>query len=190
MVSSRDAYAVFESGGLVATLLFVRDNGMSIHRDTLHSAMNVVSRQCGRVEPTDKKMAVYVESLSTLLRHDDGQVKESSLRCIATLADGFMRRGLDPAPIADGGLVDDLIQRLTAARVDASGSTGTAGDRASGSHAAAAVATTVTESGRSSVTLSISLLSILCRGSPPVSHVSRIYCSYTTSLILHFFSLC
>ena len=44
LVCTREAGSVFEAGGLSCVLSFIRDNGKKIHRDTLHSAMSVVSR--------------------------------------------------------------------------------------------------------------------------------------------------
>lgn len=55
-------------------LSFIRDNGNVIHKDTLHSAMAVVSRLCSKMEPQDPSLTSCVESLSTLLRHDDSTV--------------------------------------------------------------------------------------------------------------------
>ena len=37
---------------------------------------------------------------------------DGALRCFASLADRFTRRGTDPAPLAKHGLVEDLISRL------------------------------------------------------------------------------
>ena len=74
LVCTREAGAVFESGGLTCVLAFIRDSGASIHKDTLHSAMSVVSRLCGKVEPQDQQLPACVESLSTLLRYEDQQV--------------------------------------------------------------------------------------------------------------------
>lgn len=65
---------MFEAGGLNCVLSFIRDNGSLVHKDTLHSAMNVVLRLCGKMEPHDKTLATCVESLSTLLKHEDPHV--------------------------------------------------------------------------------------------------------------------
>ena len=40
----REAGPVFDAGGLFSVLNFIRDSGNQIHKDTLHSAMAVVSR--------------------------------------------------------------------------------------------------------------------------------------------------
>lgn len=74
LICTREAGAVFEAGGLQCSLTFIREFGSSVHKDTLHSAMNVVSRLCGRMEPQDTNLEACVKSLSTLLRHEDPYV--------------------------------------------------------------------------------------------------------------------
>lgn len=111
LVCAREAGAVFEAGGLTCALSFIREHGAQVHRDTLHSAMAVVSRLCGKVEPQDKTLPDCVEALSTLLRHEDAHVADGALRCFASLADRFSRRGTDPAPLASNGLVSELLYR-------------------------------------------------------------------------------
>jgi len=43
------------------------------------------------------------------------QVADGALRCFASLADRFIRRGVDPAPLALNGLTQELLQRLATA---------------------------------------------------------------------------
>ena len=74
LVCTREAGAVFEAGGLNSVLTFIKDNGNVVHKDTLHSAMSVVSRLCSKMEPQDPSLPSCVESLSTLLRHEDSHV--------------------------------------------------------------------------------------------------------------------
>jgi E3 ubiquitin-protein ligase HECTD1 len=74
LICTREAGAVFEAGGLNCVLTFIRDNGNVVHKDSLHSAMSVVSRLCSKMEPQDPSLASCVESLSTLLRHEDNHV--------------------------------------------------------------------------------------------------------------------
>ena len=74
LICTREAGAVFEAGGLQCSLTFIREFGSSVHKDTLHSAMNVVTRLCGRMEPQDTNLEACVKSLSTLLRHEDPYV--------------------------------------------------------------------------------------------------------------------
>ena len=62
---------MFEAGGLNCVLTFIREHGSQVHKDTLHSAMSVVSRLCGKMEPQDSSLESCVESLSTLLKHED-----------------------------------------------------------------------------------------------------------------------
>lgn len=107
--------ATLRAGGLNAVLSFIRDNGCSdrIHKDTLHSAMAVVSRLCGKIEPLDASLPSCVESLSTLLKHEDSHVADGALRCFASLADRYIRRGIDPAPLDNHGLTAQLLRRLS-----------------------------------------------------------------------------
>lgn len=74
LICTREAGAVFEAGGLNCVLTFIRDSGNVVHKDTLHSAMSVVSRLCSKMEPQDPSLASCVESLSLLLRHEDNHV--------------------------------------------------------------------------------------------------------------------
>ncbi len=89
------------------------------------------------------------------------QVSDGALRCFASLADRYTRRGVDPVPLAQHGLVQELLERLA---------------NAGSSHGAALSGTpgtlTATPETKSSPSIStvISLLSTLCRGSPGVTH--------------------
>ncbi|XP_069975690.1 E3 ubiquitin-protein ligase HECTD1 isoform X13 [Penaeus vannamei] len=163
LICTREAGAVFEAGGLNCVLSFIRDNGHLVHKDTLHSAMHLVSRLCGKMEPADPGLAPCVESLSTLLRHEDQHVADGALRCFASLADRFTRRAQDPAPLAQHCLVTHLLARLA----------GAAPQPAPGAAAAAPGAPAATpENSKTSASVStvISLLSTLCRGSPSITH--------------------
>lgn len=103
LICTREAGAVFEAGGLSCILPFIRDNGNRVHKDTLHSAMAVVSRLCTKMEPADEQLPTCVQALSTLLRHEDSNVADGALRCFASVADRFTRRGVDPFPLAQYG---------------------------------------------------------------------------------------
>lgn len=70
-ICTREPGAVYEAGGLNSTLTFIREHGTMVHRDTLHSVMTVVSRLCSKMEPQDAALENCVESLSTLLKHED-----------------------------------------------------------------------------------------------------------------------
>ena len=115
LVCTREAGAVFEAGGLPVILSFIRDNGRLIHRDTLHSAMSVVSRLCAKVEPPDEEsLPECVDCLSTLLSGgEDSVVADGALKCFASLADRFIRKDVDPVPLAAHGLTQELLNRLS-----------------------------------------------------------------------------
>lgn len=115
LVCTREAGAVFEAGGLARALPFVSQCGSRVHRDTLHSAMAVVSRLCTKLEPQDAQLPQCVGELSELLAHHDPHVADAALRCFASVADRFTRRGVDPAPLAKHGLVTELLARLSSA---------------------------------------------------------------------------
>ncbi|XP_077299031.1 ubiquitin fusion-degradation 4-like isoform X2 [Arctopsyche grandis] len=153
LVCTREAGAVWEGGGLPCVLAFITEHGSRIHKDTLHSAMAVVSRVCGKMEPGDPALSGSVEALSILLRHSDARVADGALRCFASLADRFARRQQDPAPLAQHGLIEELVRRLGAC-----GGTLENSEEPLSSHAHTSVSTTV------------SLLSTLCRGSQQITH--------------------
>lgn len=165
LICTREAGAVFEAGGLNCVLSFIRDNGCRVHKDTLHSAMAVVSRLCTKMEPQDPSLPTCVEALSTLLKHEDSHVADGALRCFASLADRFTRRGVDPAPLAEHGLVSELLTRL-------SNAAGPATSTCTGPGTPGVNTTTTTPETKSSASVStiISLLSTLCRGSPSITH--------------------
>ncbi|KAK3734839.1 hypothetical protein QZH41_011760, partial [Actinostola sp. cb2023] len=156
LICTREAGAVFEAGGLQCAITFIREFGSVVHKDTLHSSMNVVSRLCGKMEPQDPNLETCVKSLSTLLKHEDTYVSDGALRCFASLADRFTRRGTDPEPLAQHGLTKELLERLANAagpNLDRSGS-----------------ASATPDSKSTSVSTIVSLLSTLCRGSPVITH--------------------
>ncbi|XP_031782612.1 E3 ubiquitin-protein ligase HECTD1 isoform X2 [Nasonia vitripennis] len=172
LVCAREAGAVFEAGGLPCALSFIREHGAQVHRDTLHSAMAVVSRLCGKVEPQDKSLPDCVEALSTLLRHEDAHVADGALRCFASLADRFSRRGTDPAPLACNGLVSELLYRLSNAAGPISSINTTPGNPKTPPTPSVAATTIPAPEAKScaSVSTIISLLSTLCRGSASITH--------------------
>ena len=114
-----------------------------------------------KMEPQDTCLPTCVESLSSLLRHDDQQVADGALKCFASLADRFIRKGVDSAPLAENGLTTELLSRLSQAAVSRNHNTsvsGTPGGPESAAKSSPSVSTT------------ISLLSTLCRGSPTITH--------------------
>ncbi|XP_020732448.1 E3 ubiquitin-protein ligase HECTD1 isoform X5 [Odocoileus virginianus] len=167
LICTRESGAVFEAGGLNCVLTFIRDSGHLVHKDTLHSAMAVVSRLCGKMEPQDSSLEICVESLSSLLKHEDHQVSDGALRCFASLADRFTRRGVDPAPLAKHGLTEELLSRMAAAGGTISGPS----SACKPSRSTAGAPSTAADSKLSNqVSTIVSLLSTLCRGSPVVTH--------------------
>ncbi|CAG2108187.1 unnamed protein product, partial [Medioppia subpectinata] len=172
LICTREAGAVFEASGLNCVLAFIRDNGHHVHKDTLHSAMAVVSRLCGKMEPNDQSLNTCVDSLSVLLKHEDSHVADGALKCFASLADRFTRRGIDPAPLAAHGLIDNLLMRLSsiANPIGAGGHHLSASTGLSIPSPQAIVTGTPDTKTPSSVSTVISLLSTLCRGSPQITH--------------------
>lgn len=168
-ICTREAGAVFEGGGLNSVLSFIRDCGSQVHKDTLHSAMSVVSRLCTKVEPQSPTINEYVKSLSKLLQHEDPMVADGALKCFASVADRFIRKGVDPQPLAEHGLVKELLKRLSNAAGQTAASTSANTTQES---VATPKSTQSTETGRSvqSISTTISLLSTLCRGSATITH--------------------
>ncbi|XP_070097570.1 E3 ubiquitin-protein ligase HECTD1 isoform X11 [Equus przewalskii] len=167
LICTRESGAVFEAGGLNCVLTFIRDSGHLVHKDTLHSAMAVVSRLCGKMEPQDSSLEICVESLSSLLKHEDHQVSDGALRCFASLADRFTRRGVDPAPLAKHGLTEELLSRMAAAGGTVSGPSSACKP---GRGTTGAPSTAADSKLSNQVSTIVSLLSTLCRGSPVVTH--------------------
>ncbi|XP_066257361.1 E3 ubiquitin-protein ligase Ufd4 isoform X1 [Euwallacea similis] len=169
LICTREAGAVFDAGGLSCILPFIRDNGQCVHKDTLHSAMAVVSRLCTKMEPADVQLPGCVEALSALLHHEDPHVADGALRCFASVADRFTRRGVDPAPLAQHGLVKELLTRLSSAAGpgSVSGTQATSGRTQS---ATSGPTNADNKANAASVSTIISLLSTLCRGSPIITH--------------------
>lgn len=168
LICSREAGSVFESGGLNCVLSYIRENGSQIHKDTLHSAMIVVSRLCSKVEPQSSNIQECIESLSRLLQHEDVHVADGALKCFASVADRYTRRGVDPLPLAEYGLVDQLIYRLNNAAGNQLVSTQTQ-NKLNVANTTASVPSTK-QSSDPKIATTISLLSTLCRGSPIITH--------------------
>ncbi|CAK6980078.1 E3 ubiquitin-protein ligase HECTD1 isoform X5 [Scomber scombrus] len=168
LICTRESGAVFEAGGLNCVLSFIRDSGHLVHKDTLHSAMAVVSRLCSKMEPQDSSLETCVESLSSLLKHEDHQVSDGALRCFASLADRFTRRGVDPAPLAKHGLTEELLSRMAAAGGTVSGPASSC--KPGRTSTGASVPSAPDSKLSNQVSTIVSLLSTLCRGSPLVTH--------------------
>lgn len=96
------------------------------------------------------------------------QVSDGALRCFASLADRFTRRGVDPAPLAKHGLTEELLSRMAAAGGTVSGPSSACKPGRSSTGAPSAAADSKLSNQVSTI---VSLLSTLCRGSPVVTHV-------------------
>ncbi len=103
------------------------------------------------------------------------QVSDGALRCFASLADRFTRRGVDPAPLAKHGLTEELLSRMAAAGGTASGPSSTCKPGRTSSGATPSAADSKLSNQVSTI---VSLLSTLCRGSPLVTHVRYIFTEY------------
>uniref|UniRef100_A0A8D8X324 E3 ubiquitin-protein ligase n=1 Tax=Cacopsylla melanoneura TaxID=428564 RepID=A0A8D8X324_9HEMI len=169
LICTREAGAVFEAGGLASVLSFIKQHGPSVHKDTLHSAMAVVSRLCGKMEPQDPQLPEAVEALSALLRHEDTHISDAALRCFASLSDRFTRRGVDPAPLAQHGLASELLIRLSNAAGNASLNTSLGGGPNVSSANASGSLAPEGKASSGSVSTIVSLLSALCRGSASIT---------------------
>jgi E3 ubiquitin-protein ligase HECTD1 len=85
---SREASCIYEQDGLRCVLDFINNWYSVIHKDSLQSALNVVVKLIGKIDPQNSPtLDQTIESLSNLLLHDDTFVSDNALRCFATLAD-------------------------------------------------------------------------------------------------------
>ena len=84
---------MFDAGGLPAIMGLLIHHGEFLHRDTMRSCMNVITRLVPRMEPKDDSLDTCVASLSVLLKNEDPQVSEPAMKCFVALADRFIRRG-------------------------------------------------------------------------------------------------
>ena len=182
-ICARESSAIHEADGLQAVFTFIREHGHRVHKDTLHSAIVVVSRLCTKIEPNDPSIEHCVQSLSNLLKHEDQSVSDGALRCFASLADRFTRRNVDPAPLAEQDLLPQLLARMNAVRQSGNQSAQPASPHNSSLSPAAANQNKNSSMSRlsyavvgnepktaQSVSTVISLLSTLCRGSPQITN--------------------
>lgn len=110
------------------------------------------------------------------------QVSDGALRCFASLADRFTRRGVDPAPLAKHGLSEELLSRMAAAGGSAAGPSSTCKPgRTSAGGAPSAPDSKLSNQ----VSTIVSLLSTLCRGSPLVTHVCAVISSRFDGMEFH-----
>uniref|UniRef100_UPI00358EEC1A E3 ubiquitin-protein ligase HECTD1-like n=1 Tax=Myxine glutinosa TaxID=7769 RepID=UPI00358EEC1A len=169
LTCTRQSGAVLKACGDFSWVLpIILNSGYLGHNDILHSAMFVVSRLCGKMEPHDSRIESCVEALSILFKHEDHQVSDAALRCFVSLADRFMRRGVDPAPLAEHGLTAELVSRLGAAGGLAPGQS-SSGTPQPSCGAPPAITSTPGSGFSSQVSTIVRLLSALFRGSPIVT---------------------
>ena len=65
------------------------------------------------LNPLNYILQECVECLSSLLTNkDDHHVGDGALKCFASLADRFIRKNVDPLPLASNGLTQELLNRL------------------------------------------------------------------------------
>uniref|UniRef100_A0A915PQB4 E3 ubiquitin-protein ligase n=1 Tax=Setaria digitata TaxID=48799 RepID=A0A915PQB4_9BILA len=179
-VCQRETSAVYDAGGLQCMLTLVLQHGQYVHKDTVHSAMSVITRLCSKMEPNDSTLPECSASLGALLEHDDPKVSECALRCFAALTDRFIRKFMDPVEMArHGNLVEHLLNSLVPAQLIsvASGTSVSHVRNPSSLPANDSVASSGFFLNRppSFISVVISLLSNLCRGSSTVTE--QVVCS-------------
>jgi E3 ubiquitin-protein ligase HECTD1 len=164
LACARESDKVYDAGALPAATSLLIHHASSLHRDTVQSCMNMVTRLVPRVEPKDSALEDCVASLSQLLQNSEPHISDPTLKCFMMLADRFIRRGRDPAPIAENGLLPELIGRLKSLNV------GGGGPSSSASSTSGPIGTTPERPSGHTVTTIVSLLSTLCRGSPTITN--------------------
>jgi len=127
LICIRQAEEVFEAGGLSSVLLFINDVGSYVHKDTLRSAMNVISKLCSKMGPNQASLSSCVKCLSTMLKYDDTHISNAALECFVSLSNRFTRDGIDHALLAQHGLLNELLLRLYSAAGPAVMNIGTSG---------------------------------------------------------------
>ena len=93
LACSRESDKVFDAGGLPAIMGLLIHHGDHLHKDTMRSCMNVVTRLVPRMDPKDASLDTCVASLSVLLQNKDPQISEPAMKCFVALADRFIRKG-------------------------------------------------------------------------------------------------
>ena len=106
-------------------------------------------------------LVTIICSKPKLTLHHFLQVADSALRCFACLADRFTRRGVDPAPLAKHGLSKVLLDKLASSALQYS----------IDKQSSVPATSPDTRSNAGNVSIVVSVLSTLCRGSPSVTHV-------------------
>ncbi|CAF3339147.1 unnamed protein product [Rotaria socialis] len=154
----RETSSIYEQDGLRYVLEFINNCYSVIHKDSLQSALNVVVKLIGKIDPQNSSaLDQTIESLSNLLLHDDPFVADNALRCFATLADRFSRKNVDPEPLMRYCLKDVLLRSLHHVSKSSTDSSGT--------HTASNIRGITTN-----LSVVTGLLSTLCRGSVKVTY--------------------
>ncbi|CAF2952123.1 unnamed protein product [Rotaria sp. Silwood2] len=154
----REASSIYEHDGLRYVIEFINNCYSVIHKDSLQSALNVVVKLIGKIDPQNSStLDQTIESLSNLLLHDDPFVADNALRCFATLADRFSRKNVDPEPLMRYCLKDVLLRSLHHVSKTSTDATGT--------HSVSNVRGIITN-----LSVVTGLLSTLCRGSAKVTY--------------------
>jgi E3 ubiquitin-protein ligase HECTD1 len=173
---SREASSIYEQDGLRCVLDFINNWYSVIHKDSLQSALNVVVKLIGKIDPQNSPtLDQTIESLSNLLLHDDTFVSDNALRCFATLADRFARKNVDPEPLMRYCLKDVLLRSLhyvsksTGNTLTPVSSASNTTDTTGGTHNVS-LSTSNTRGVTTNLSVVTGLLSTLCRGSAKVTH--------------------
>jgi E3 ubiquitin-protein ligase HECTD1 len=187
---SREASSIYEQDGLRCVLDFINNWYSVIHKDSLQSALNVVVKLIGKIDPQNSPtLDQTIESLSNLLLHDDTFVSDNALRCFATLADRFVpknffdylhcfyfnrfaRKNVDPEPLMRYCLKDVLLRSLHYVS-KSTGNTITPVSSATADTAGThnvSLSTSNTRGVTTNLSVVTGLLSTLCRGSAKVTH--------------------
>ncbi|CAF4014814.1 unnamed protein product, partial [Rotaria magnacalcarata] len=176
-LSSREASSIYEQDGLRCVLDFINNWYSVIHKDSLQSALNVVVKLIGKIDPQNSPtLDQTIESLSNLLLHVDTFVSDNALRCFATLADRFARKNVDPEPLMRYCLKDVLLRSLHYVSKSTGNTLTPVSSLSSSTNTETTGSHNVPLSGSNTrgVTTNLSvvtgLLSTLCRGSAKVTH--------------------
>jgi hypothetical protein len=112
-LADREADAVHAAGALKACLSYIVTGGNNIYMDGRLSAMDVISKCCSRLDPTDATVPDCIERLSDLLgKKLDPRILQGALKCFIALTDRFSRRRADLAGLAAFGLPTQLVRLL------------------------------------------------------------------------------
>jgi len=167
---SREASNIYEQDGLRCVLDFINHWYSVIHKDSLQSALNVVVKLIGKIDPQNSPtLDQTIESLSNLLLHDDTFVSDNALRCFATLADRFSRKNVDPEPLMRYCLKDVLLRSLHYVSKSIGNSLPSVSSDTTSAHHIS-LSTSNTRGVTTNLSVVTGLLSTLCRGSAKVTH--------------------